>query len=170
MSSYVDTSVLVAYYLPEPLSAATDRLLRSLPSPALSDLVEVEMQSAIARKVRTGELEATDAARARALFSAHLEAGHFARLALDRAIYRLAADWIRQLPVPLRSLDSLHLALAFSRGLRLVTADQGMARAARAAYVECLLLTPEDPARVTESGGAENATREVAADPSEAGE
>ena len=48
--AYVDTSVLAAYYCPEPLSAAAQTELGQLASPTLSPLVEVELCSAVARK------------------------------------------------------------------------------------------------------------------------
>lgn len=145
MKSYIDTSVLAAYYLPEPLSEAAERLLCSLRPPVLSDLTIVEVQSAIARKIRQRELDPADAARARAIFAAHLEAGHFQLLPIERSVFRLAAEWI-QLPRPLRSLDSLHLALAGTHELRLVTADRRLAEAATAVHVETLFLLPEQQA------------------------
>jgi predicted nucleic acid-binding protein len=49
---YIDTSVLVPFYLPEALSDAVDELLRIEDKPALSQLVEVELFSAVARKLR----------------------------------------------------------------------------------------------------------------------
>lgn len=49
---YVDTSVLVAYYCPEPLSVAVQQFLIEQPKPAISSLTEVELFSALARKVR----------------------------------------------------------------------------------------------------------------------
>jgi predicted nucleic acid-binding protein len=44
--AYIDTSVLVAYYCPEPLSRAAEKSIRSAASPAISPLVEVELCSA----------------------------------------------------------------------------------------------------------------------------
>ena len=46
---YVDTSLLVPYYCPEALSQRAERTLRADPRPAVSDLVEVEFFSALAR-------------------------------------------------------------------------------------------------------------------------
>src|SRR6266404_5831728 len=60
---YIDTSVLVPYYCPEALSRAAERTLRGDPRPAVSDLVEVEFFSALARKVRVREMSAADASR-----------------------------------------------------------------------------------------------------------
>lgn len=49
---YVDTSVLAAFYLPEPLSERAERVVRSEAAPAISDLTGVEPFSAVPRKVR----------------------------------------------------------------------------------------------------------------------
>jgi len=61
---YVDTSVLAAFYLPEPLSARVERLLRRAVAPAISDLTDVELLSAISSRAgrsRAGELRAAGA-------------------------------------------------------------------------------------------------------------
>lgn len=124
---YVDTSVLAAYYCPEPLSQEAERIVRSRPSPSISDLTEVELVSALSRKVRTGELDVTEAERIAAEFFAHLEGNLYRRLALERCHYLMAREWIGHFHTPLRALDALHLAVAASARLRLITADQGLA-------------------------------------------
>lgn len=47
---YIDTSALVPYYCPEPLSRAAEGALRSDPRPSVSDLVEVEFFSALSQR------------------------------------------------------------------------------------------------------------------------
>lgn len=140
MKSYVDTSVLVAYYVPEALSRSADELLRSLRPPQLSDLTVVEFQSAIARKVRHGELKVEDARRVRDAFATHLSRSQYQRLPVERSTFRRAAEWIERLPVALRTLDGLHLALAAEHRVRLVTADRQLAEAAGALDLGCLFL------------------------------
>jgi predicted nucleic acid-binding protein len=92
--------------------------------------------SAIARKARAGELRRPDAGRAVAEFLAHLDAGVFTRLSVERRHYRLAKDWLARGAVALPALDTLHLAVAASARLPVVTADRGMARAAGALGIE----------------------------------
>jgi uncharacterized protein len=58
---YIDTSVLVPFYLPEALSDTVDELLRIEDTPALSQLVEVELFSAVARKLRMREISPEEA-------------------------------------------------------------------------------------------------------------
>ncbi|TLY64491.1 MAG: type II toxin-antitoxin system VapC family toxin [Gammaproteobacteria bacterium] len=57
-SAYVDTSILGAYYCPEPLSAAAERALRQFKTPVISVLSEVEFCSLISKKHRLEELRA----------------------------------------------------------------------------------------------------------------
>ena len=128
---YIDTSLLVPYYCPEALSRAAELALRGDPQPALSDLVEVEFFSALARKVRARKMSAPDARRAGERFLVHLRAGFYARISPERRHYEAARGWLARLTLPLRALDALHLALADLEGLRLVTADQDLSRSAK---------------------------------------
>lgn len=137
---YLDTSVLAAYYCPEPLSAKAERLIRAESRPAVSDLTEVELFSALSRKTRLRELVRDDAGRVAAQFLAHLENNLYTRLALERRHYQLARDWILRSTTPLRTLDALHLAVAASEGLTLVTSDGGLARSGASLGVDVLRL------------------------------
>jgi uncharacterized protein len=57
---YLDTSVIVAYYCPEPLSEKAEALITAHAQPALSTLTEVEVFSAISRKIREGSISRSD--------------------------------------------------------------------------------------------------------------
>jgi len=129
--TYLDTSVLTAYYCPEPRSPAVQRTLSRVQSPTISPLVEVELCCAIARKARAGEIQAADARRIVALFQLHMVESRFAVVPIQAAEYGLARDWITQFVSPLRVLDALHMAAAFSHGMRLLTADRDLARSAQ---------------------------------------
>jgi uncharacterized protein len=74
---YLDTSILAAYYCPEPLSKQAERRIRSSSEPAISELTEVELSSAVARKVRERDLDRQDALKILAQFHAHLESGRY---------------------------------------------------------------------------------------------
>ncbi|WP_423825253.1 type II toxin-antitoxin system VapC family toxin [Salinibacter ruber] len=63
MTTYVDTSVLAAYHCPEPLSEQSERRVRALNPPVISRLTDVELHSALAKKVRRDELTEEDAQR-----------------------------------------------------------------------------------------------------------
>ena len=128
---YLDTSILVAYYCPEALSVEAERLVRARVRPSISDLTEVELVSAVSRKIRASELDLREASRIVGQFLAHLEADLYNRLPLERRHYKLARDWMAQLATPLRSLDALHLAVAAVEGLPFATADRALARSGK---------------------------------------
>jgi uncharacterized protein len=99
--TYVDTSVLAAYYCPEPLSGLAQRALQQQDGCAISWLAEIELVSAVARKVRTREMLAADARRVLALFQSHLEQGIYTRLAVASTHFAQAREWLATLTVPL---------------------------------------------------------------------
>ena len=137
---YVDTSALVAYYCPEPLSPVVERILRKLAAPTISPLVEVELHAAVAVKLRRGELDAGSANRIVSEFRLHLEDGLYHVVPIQAREFSLARDWIARFSTALRTLDALHLAAAFANGLTLVTADKGLAKAALALGVRSRLV------------------------------
>lgn len=137
--AYIDTSVLVAYYCPEERSEAAQRAVHD-GQPHISALTEVEFCSAVATKVRTGEMPATEADRVLAMFEQHVAAGGYRMLPLGPGQFSLARQWIGRRAVPLRTLDALHLAVAASASVPLVTADAVLARAAECFRVDCQLL------------------------------
>jgi uncharacterized protein len=131
VTAYIDTSVLAAYYCPEPLSLIAERTVRNLTSPAISELTLVELASAISKKVREKTLSRESAARVMAQFEAHLEDGYYEVLSVKARDYRLAKSWLGQLQGTLRTLDALHLAVAEGTGVSIVTADRRLAAEAR---------------------------------------
>jgi hypothetical protein len=137
---YIDTSLLVPYYCPEPLSQAAERTLRGDPQPAVSDLVEVEFFSALVRKVRAREMLVADARRIGEQFLGHLQATLYTRIPVQRRHYDVARGWLGRFTAPLRALDALHLAIAEAEGLRLATADHDLSRSARSLGVTATLV------------------------------
>ncbi|MFB2934164.1 type II toxin-antitoxin system VapC family toxin [Aerosakkonemataceae cyanobacterium BLCC-F154] len=138
---YLDTSVIVPFYLPEALSIAIRELLVIEEQPALSQLVEVELFSALSRRVRMGEISEQQARQITEQFQIHLNEGLYTRINLESVHYQQAMQWIGRFDTPLRTLDALHLAIAASNNLRLVTADETLADAANILGVEVQLLT-----------------------------
>jgi predicted nucleic acid-binding protein len=137
---YIDTSLLVPYYCPEILSRRAEQVLRSDAHPVISDLVEVEFFSALAKKVRGREMPAVDATRAGERFLEHLHAAMYTRVAVERRHWEAARDWLARFVSPLRAPDALHLAVADGEGLRLATADADLARSARRFGVNVMLV------------------------------
>jgi predicted nucleic acid-binding protein len=133
---YVDTSILVAYYCPEPISDAVEEIIRDLKRPVISRLTEVELISAISRKIRENNLTPSDGSRIVTQFHSHIKNAMFRQLAVDDQHYQIAINWISRFSTPLRTLDALHLAIAAFNNLPLITADVQLSNAARHFGVE----------------------------------
>lgn len=137
---YLDTSVIVAYYCPEPLSEKAEAFVRSKESVSVSRLAELEMFSVVSRKIREKNLTKGDGTRIFATFISHLNSSLYTIVSISDDHYRLARDWIGLLNNNLRSLDALHLAVASSEGMIVVTADLRLARSAETLGVSSILL------------------------------
>lgn len=124
----MDTSVLTGAYCQESGSHQAQRVLQDH-EPAISSLTRLELSSAIAKKVRAGTLSRDEATRIIAEFQIHIRDGVFELLAIQAAHYALANDWMDACVTAVRTLEALHLALAHSNGLTLITADKALARA-----------------------------------------
>jgi len=139
--AYLDTSILGSYYCPEALSDAVNRAIGSLEEAAISPLVEVELCSLAALKVRTGEMTRPAAQRALALFRQHLANGYYEVLEVGPRQFDTARTWLSSFHTSLRTLDALHLACAFVHGKPFWTSDKPLARAAATLGVDCKLIT-----------------------------
>jgi predicted nucleic acid-binding protein len=140
LTVYIDTSVLVAYYCPEPLSEKVEAFISSHMQPAISALTEIEMFSAISRKVREKSIDRKDADRIAAKFMSHLDNDYFTYLPVEAHHFRLARDWIGMFKLSLKTLDSLHLAIASSEGLSIVTTDKSLSKSAKGLGLNTILL------------------------------
>ncbi len=128
---YIDTSVIVAYYCPEPMSEAVEELIIEIKQPAISHLTEIEFASAISRKIREKNLSQTDGNKILTQFQSHIQQKMFRWLSLEYKHFQMGKNWISQFNTPLRTLDALHLALASSFNLTLLSADLQLLKSAR---------------------------------------
>ena len=144
---YVDTSLVVAYYCPEAISKRAESIIRGKQAVFISDLTEVELMSALSRKVRIQELSREDAISIRSYFVAHLKAGIYRRTSLGSHHVVSAREFLAEFKTPLRTLDALHLALVISENLQLVTADEAFARAAKALSVRAIYISAKKTVR-----------------------
>lgn len=128
---YIDTSVLAAFYLPEPLSRKVQKLYDGFDEATISVLTEVEFCSALSRRVRTKEMSRDDAKEVASLLTVHLTDRLYKMASLGEREYALARDWLGMFATPLRTLDALHLAVAFANSFVLLTADKGLAASAK---------------------------------------
>jgi len=143
---YIDTSVLVAYYCPENLSDQVQSFLGEQIRPAISELTEVELFSAVARKVRMGGITQSDGNRILAKFLSHLNSGLFTSIPVASQHWRIARGWIGLFNTPLRTLDALHLAVASDGDYTLVTSDHHLHQAAQTLGVAVYALGYDDTA------------------------
>lgn len=129
---YIDSSALAKLYVPENQSDEVDAYLRGKVGLMISELVITEVLSAVARRKRERELNSQVANRIRDALLADADSGVFTRLQLDPAVHREAERlMLTATSVPMRTLDALHLALAFSgAATHLLTFDARMQDAA----------------------------------------
>ncbi|MDN5850684.1 MAG: type II toxin-antitoxin system VapC family toxin [Nitrococcus sp.] len=140
MKAYLDTSVLVSYYTPEPRRCAVVEHLRQITEPTISLLCEAEFHSAIARKRKTGEAGAT-IGRALDLLHRHRRAGLYHVIALEQPHFAKAMHLLDTVTVALRTLDALHLSIAVLEGIDLITADRCLSDAAEEIAHPCVFIT-----------------------------
>jgi predicted nucleic acid-binding protein len=137
---YIDTSVLVAYYCPEPLADKAENFLAEIDRPKISALTEIELFSALSRKLRNKEIDSKTTRLIAAKFLSHLEGKYFDFLPVTANHYSLASNWISQFTLPLKSLDAIHLAIASCEDLSIVTSDHQLYQNARKLDIEAILL------------------------------
>jgi predicted nucleic acid-binding protein len=137
---YLDTSVLVAFYLPERMSAKVQKHLSGSGKAAISSLSEVEFHSAVARRVRMNDLAKSDALKVLSQLRTHVDEGLYRMVPVEQHDYVLARDWLAAFDTPLRTLDALHLAVAFSNDFVLVTADRVFAECATRLGIKCITI------------------------------
>ena len=138
--AYIDTSLLAAFYCPEPLSQTAQKKLSKVARLVISPLVELELYSAVAAKVRAKEIAAASAGQVLDMFRKHLAEGCYDLVPIETAEYAMARDWIGRFSTPLRAPDAIHLAAAFDNDLTLLTADKALAGAAKHFGVHCELI------------------------------
>ena len=115
---FADTSSLVKFYYPEQDSDAVEASLLGAERVYLSELTRVEFVSAMARKVRAGEIGKNEFARLTAAFDGDCLTLRFSLVALGENILNEARSLVERLGPDhaLRTLDSLQLASAMRSG------------------------------------------------------
>jgi predicted nucleic acid-binding protein len=129
---YVDTSVLVALYLPEGKSDAVGRWYTSCKDTLISAAWCVsEFASALSIKQRTGQIDASAAHKAWQQFE-RMCASDLQLLPVDHSTFHHAAILALDVKSGLRSGDALHLAAALDFKARsMATLDDLLAKNAR---------------------------------------
>jgi uncharacterized protein len=139
---YLDTSVIVAALVNEEASERASAFLWEAVNTTrvvVSDWTLTEFSSAIALKIRTGQLNSDYQAEIQSVFDG-LVMETFELIPVERRHFLLAAKLAAQRNVNLRASDALHLAISEETRTELVTLDRRMAEAAAALEIAARLI------------------------------
>lgn len=124
---YLDTSVAVPLFVPEPASDSVAAWFATCADPLVSaDWIVTEFASALSIKERRGDITAADARAVWTEFEAFCGTG-LRLVAVSRKSFEEAARMVRDAASGMRAGDSLHLAVALEIGASsMATADANL--------------------------------------------
>ncbi|WP_428491354.1 type II toxin-antitoxin system VapC family toxin [Rhodopila sp.] len=136
MKLYLDASVLVAMLTTDPLTARAFRHINdTTPNLIISDFASAEVASAIARRVRRGEMTVAAARKSFATLDSLTSRG-FERIETSAVDIKGAETFLRRLDLTLRAPDAINMAITQRLGASLMTFDDKMAASARMLAIE----------------------------------
>lgn len=132
MGIYLDTSVIISLYMPEPRTPVIVRLIHETEDTlCISRLVETEFYAVLGIKKRTKQLTSKLFNSITKLFNHHIEQLVYQKMYISDEVFNLAIKYLSEHDTNLRTLDALHLACNSILGTTLLTADNVLAQCAR---------------------------------------
>jgi len=122
------------------MSSRGENILVKLDKPAISQLTEVELVSALARKIKEGTFSRADGNEILSLFNEHIDQRSYTQRPIQPRHYSTAKEWLSRFATPLRTLDALHLAIAAKSSIPILTADIKLADSATALGIDVNLV------------------------------
>ena len=128
---YIDTSLVVSLHVTEVRSySAVSWFERRVGDVFLiSDWTDVEVASALSRKVRSGKITEEQRQRAADAYAV-MRDGLFQRLTIAPGNYQRAVEMLQEPSTGLRAGDALHLAVAEAHGASVASLDATLMHAA----------------------------------------
>lgn len=137
MTVYLDTSVAVALFVPDPFSSRARAWSASRPRVVFSRWTLVEFSSALSLHVKAGRLTAAARENAERRLTRAALSGPLLEILPEDLDY---ARTLVQEHENLRAPDALHLAIALGRAMALATFDDEMAKVGRLSGLEVVEL------------------------------
>lgn len=121
---YIDTSAIIPFYFKEIYSSESQRLFEEHSFFQISELSKIEFYSTARKKVRLGHTTESEIKKVFRFFELHLKEGVFSILNVNKPHYEAASNIIKSTENSLRSLDALHLGIAYSENLSIFSFDK----------------------------------------------
>lgn len=131
---YIDTSVLVKWLVIEPYSEQVVQFFNQDSQLIISDLVDLECRCTMMRLQRSAKITEDYRLKAEQALAQQISDQWFEKVTFSGQVFREAKRLIDEVsPLPLRSLDAVHLSIVQSGNItQLATADFEMRQAAQA--------------------------------------
>jgi uncharacterized protein with PIN domain len=120
---YIDTSCLVAFYVPEKNTPRVDKLIRNSDRLFISAITKVEFLSALNKKVRMELFSQKEARIVFTKFEEHLSKGFFSQININADHFMFATEILLQTNTALRTLDAIHLGIVQKERLTIASSD-----------------------------------------------
>ncbi len=131
---YVDSCVVIKLFVPEPESDDIQQIINEAEDLTCSELLLAEFQSALMRKRREGQFDASTAEEFMAALRKNIEDNSIQLVKLDSSTIEFAVKLLEMMPesIPLRTLDAIHLSVCHENKIfPMFTTDKVMLKAAK---------------------------------------